>query len=134
MIIPPIWLKFEIKLNAFVVMAEFIVTPITENTKANPKTKNIVFSITLALLINIFDDWLDFDISEIVVPEMYAKNAGTIGNIHGAKNDPKPAMKAIKTVTSLMPYFFFFELIILFTLSLTFYSRCNLRILWISDL
>ena len=60
---------------------------------------------------------------------MYAKNAGTIGNMHGAKNDPKPAMIAIKIVTSLIPYFFFFELIILFTLSLTFYSRCNLRIL-----
>ena len=104
---PPIWLKLEIKLNAFVANVEFIVTPITENTIENPKTKNIVFSITFALLIKIFDDWVDFVISEIVVPEIYAKNAGTIGKIHGAKNDPKPAMKATKIVTSLIPYFFF---------------------------
>ena len=134
MIIPPIWLKFEIKFNAFDAIVEFIVTPITENTKENPKTKNIVFSITFALLIKIFDDWVDFVISEIVVPEIYAKNAGTIGKIHGAKNDPTPAMKATKIVTSLIPYFFFFELIILFTSSLTFYSRRNFWILWISDL
>ena len=44
----------------------------------------------------------------MVVPEIYAKNAGTIGKMHGAKNDPKPAMKAIKIVTSLISYFLFF--------------------------
>jgi len=54
---------------------------------------------------------------------MYAKNAGTIGKIHGAKNDPKPAINATKIVTSFIVYFLFVELIILFTLSLTFYSR-----------
>lgn len=120
MITPPIWLKFEIKFNAFDAIVEFIVTPITENTKENPKTKNIVFSITFALLIKIFDDWVDFVISEIVVPEIYAKNAGTIGKIHGAKNDPKPAMKATKIVTSLILCFLFFELLILFNHHLLF--------------
>jgi len=120
---PPIWLKFEIKLNAFVANVEFIVTPITENTIENPKTKNIVFSITLDLFIKIFDDWFDCVKSEIVVPEIYAKNAGTIGKIHGAKNDPKPAKNATKIVTSFIVCFLFIELIILFTLSLTFYSR-----------
>ena len=59
-------------------------------------------------------------ISEIVVPEIYAKNAGIIGKIHGAKNDPKPAMKATKIVTSFILYFLFFELIILFTHHLLF--------------
>ena len=31
----------------------------------------------------------------MVVPDMYARNAGITGNIQGAKNDPKPAMAAI---------------------------------------
>ena len=119
-IIPPIWLKFEIKFNAFDATVEFIVTPITENTIENPKTKNIVLSITFALLIKIFDVWLDFDKSEIVVPEIYAKNAGTIGKIHGAKNDPSPAIKATKIVTSLILCFLFFELLILFNHHLLF--------------
>ena len=95
---------------------------ITENTIENPKTKNIVFSITLDLLIKIIDDWFDCVRSEIVVPEIYAKNAGTIGKIHGAKNDPKPAKNATKIVTSLIPYFFFFELIKIIILHKVFFT------------
>ena len=39
-------------------------------------------------------------ISDNVVPEIYAKNAGIIGKIHGAKNDPIPAKNAIMIETS----------------------------------
>ena len=42
----------------------------------------------------------DFVKSESVVPEIYAKNAGIIGSIHGAKNDPIPAKTATKIVIS----------------------------------
>ena len=38
--------------------------------------------------------------SDSVVPEIYAKNAGTIGNIQGAKNEPIPAKNAIAIETS----------------------------------
>ena len=38
--------------------------------------------------------------SDSVVPEIYAKNAGTMGMIHGAKNDPMPAINAITIETS----------------------------------
>ena len=34
--------------------------------------------------------FVDFVKSEIVIPEIYAKNAGTIGSIHGAKNELNP--------------------------------------------
>jgi hypothetical protein len=36
----------------------------------------------------------------MVVPEMYAMNAGIIGSIHGATNDPRPANAAIAMLTS----------------------------------
>ena len=39
-------------------------------------------------------------ISDKVVPEIYAKNAGIIGKIHGAKNEPIPAKNAIMIETS----------------------------------
>lgn len=106
-IIPPIWVKFETKFNVFEENVEFIVTPIMEKTIENPKTKNNVFNITFVLLIKILDEFFDFVKSDIVVPEMYAKNAGTIGNIHGAKNDPNPAINATKIVTSFMSIFYF---------------------------
>jgi hypothetical protein len=38
--------------------------------------------------------------SVTVVPDMYAKNAGIIGKIHGATNEPKPASNATKIVGS----------------------------------
>ena len=36
----------------------------------------------------------------MVVPEIYARNAGIIGKIHGATKDPRPANAAIAIVTS----------------------------------
>lgn len=38
----------------------------------------------------------------MVVPEMYDKNAGIIGNIHGARNEPNPARAAIAIHTCAM--------------------------------
>ena len=106
-IIPPIWVKFETISIAEEVKIEFIVTPNIEKTIENPKTKNTVFNMTLDLLIKTFDWSSDLDKLEIVVPEIYAKNAGTIGRIHGAKNDPKPAIIATKIVTSFITIFHF---------------------------
>jgi len=40
--------------------------------------------------------------SDIVVPEIYAKNAGIMGKIHGATNDPNPPMTATASVISTM--------------------------------
>ena len=40
--------------------------------------------------------------SEIVIPEIYAKNAGIIGNMHGAKNELNPAISAIKMLISVI--------------------------------
>jgi hypothetical protein len=38
--------------------------------------------------------------SEIVIPEIYAKNAGMIGSMHGAKNELIPAIIARKILIS----------------------------------
>ena len=71
-----------------------IKTPKVEKTIEKPNTKNIVFAIMLTLLIwKLFFSL--FLISFNVVPEIYAKNAGIIGKIHGAINDPSPAENAI---------------------------------------
>ena len=75
---------------------EFIVTPNAEKTTENPRTKNIVFRITLVLFIEIVCNSVDFLKSEIVIPEIYAKNAGMIGSMHGAKNELIPAIIARK--------------------------------------
>ena len=79
---------------------EFIVTPNAEKTTENPRTKNIVFRITLVLFIEIVCVFVDFVKSEIVIPEIYAKNAGMIGSIHGAKNELTPASIARKMLIS----------------------------------
>jgi hypothetical protein len=100
--IPPIWLKFVIKSFDDEIKTELIATPNTEKTIEKPKTKNIVFNTTLVLFIKSVPDLVDFVKSEIVVPEMYAKNAGTIGSIHGAKNELKPAIIARKMLTSII--------------------------------
>ena len=93
MIIPPIWLNSDIIWFAFSWKIEFIATPNAENTTENPSTKNIELKNTFALLI---DMTLSFVlISDSVVPEIYARNAGTMGKIHGAKNEPIPAKNAI---------------------------------------
>ena len=100
MINPPIQLKLEISSFADDVSTEFIVTPNTEKTTENPKTKNIVLRITLVLFMQVICDLVDFVKSEIVIPEIYAKNAGTIGSIHGAKNELNPAIIARKMLIS----------------------------------
>ena len=83
---------------------EFIATPNAEKTTENPRTKNTEFKKMLLLLIVIRS--FSFLISVNVVPEIYAKNAGIMGKIHGAKNDPIPAKNAIliETSSTLMLY------------------------------
>ena len=93
-------MKVEINSFADDVNNEFIVTPSAEKTTENPITKNMVFSITLVLFIEIVCDSADFVKSEIVIPEIYARNAGMIGSIHGAKNELTPAIIARKILIS----------------------------------
>ena len=47
-------------------------------------------------------DFCSFLISDNVVPEIYAKKAGIIGNMHGAINDPNPAENATNIVGSVI--------------------------------
>ena len=93
-------MKLETNSFADDVNNEFIVTPNAEKTTENPRTKNTVFRITLVLFIEIVCDSVDFVKSEIVIPEIYAKNAGMIGSIHGAKNELTPAIIARKILIS----------------------------------
>jgi len=78
-----------------------IKTPKAENTIENPSTKNTVFRIIPVLLIEKVDPLLEPS-SVIVVPDMYARKAGIIGNMQGATNDPRPAISATDIVTSVM--------------------------------
>ena len=102
MIMPLIELKLEINSCADDVNNELSVTTNAEKITDNPKTKNTVFRITLVLFKEIVCDSVDFVKSEIVIPEIYAKNAGMIGSIHGAKNELTPATIARKILTSAM--------------------------------
>ena len=98
MIIPPIWLNSVIISFALSENIEFIATPNAENTTENPNTKNMELNKTFDLFI---ESTVPFVLtSDSVVPEIYAKNAGTIGSIHGAKNEPIPAKNAITIETS----------------------------------
>ena len=101
MIMPPTWLKFETNSFADVPKTEFIPTPIAENTTENPRTKNTVLNITFDLLMQTRFVVFDFFRSEIVVPEIYARKAGIIGKIQGAKNELIPANIARKMLTSM---------------------------------
>ncbi len=77
-----------------------MITPSVEKTIEKPSTKNTEFKITFVLFTEIvFAPFFPFS-SVIVVPEMYAKNAGTIGSIHGATNEPRPASAAMAMVIS----------------------------------
>lgn len=76
-------------------------TPITEKTTEKPKTKNTEFNIMLVLLTTTVPSW-DLLMSASVVPDIYAKNAGIMGRIHGAQNEPSPANAAMANVTSTM--------------------------------
>ena len=78
-----------------------IKTPKAENITENPSTKNTVFRIMLVLLIEMADPLLEPS-SVTVVPDMYARKAGIIGSMHGATNDPRPAIMATSIVISVM--------------------------------
>ena len=78
-----------------------IKTPRAENTIENPSTKNTVFRIMPVLLIEMTDPLLEPS-SVNVVPDMYARKAGIIGSMHGATNDPRPAIAATNIVISAM--------------------------------
>ncbi len=104
-IIPPIWFNVPIKSPAISDSTVFIMTPRIENTTENPVTKNIVFSITDERLICTVALSLKPD---MVVPDMYARNAGITGRIHGATNEARPAATAtimlISAMTSSLQY------------------------------
>ena len=72
-----------------------------ENT--TPVTKNTVLSITDERLICTVEFSLKPD---MVVPDMYARNAGITGRMHGATNDARPATTATRMPTSAMMYKF----------------------------
>ena len=100
MIMPPTWLKPWINSAEEFVKALLIITPNVENTTENPRTKNTVFKIILVLLITIVWEppfWFN---SLRVDPEIYAKNAGIIGKMHGATNEANPARVATARVIS----------------------------------
>ena len=82
-----------------------IKTPKAENTTENPSTKNMVFRIIPVLLIDMTEPLLELS-SVTVVPDMYARKAGIIGSMHGATNDPRPAIRATSIVTSVMNMIF----------------------------
>ena len=83
--------------------------PRNENTIEKPDTKNTEFSITFDLLIETM--FLFPTNSLIVLPDMYAIKAGTIGNMHGATKDASPAITAIAIVTSDIHRFTSFDLL-----------------------
>ena len=100
--IPPTWLNPASNDPADVESTLFRITPRTEKTIVKPATKNNVFSIMFSLLATRFTVPLFFCSSVKVVPEIYARNAGIIGKIHGARKDPSPAMAAMPMVSSTM--------------------------------
>ena len=76
-----------------------IMTPNMENTTENPNTKNIVLKIMFTLFMERTVPFLEPN-SVTVVPDMYARNAGIIGKIHGAINELRPASSATRIVGS----------------------------------
>ncbi len=101
MIIPPTKLRLSVNSPAVVERTLLIKTPKIENTIEKPKTKNTVFSTMFNRLIERRDPLLELS-SVTVVPEMYARNAGIMGKMHGATNDPSPASTATARVISTM--------------------------------
>lgn len=106
-IVPAITFKLSTNWFTFSDNTLLIITPKVEKTIENPKTKNIVFMRMLILFILFLNVWSPL-ISFNVVPEIYAKNPGIIGNMHGAINDTNPAENAIIIVGSAMKYFYYF--------------------------
>ena len=76
-----------------------MITPSVEKTTENPRTKNTEFKIMFVLFTEIIFELFWFS-SDNVVPEIYARNAGIIGNMQGATNDPNPASAATASVIS----------------------------------
>ena len=101
-IIPATAFRLSVNWLTFSDNTLLIKTPKVENTIENPKTKNIVF-ITMLILFIWTLDLCGFFISYNVVPEIYAKNAGIIGKMHGAINEANPASRATIIVGSVMP-------------------------------
>jgi len=101
MIVPP--RKLRLSVNSLTTLEKILLikTPKIENTTANPKTKNTVFSTMFNRLIVRTDPLLEPS-SVTVVPDMYARKAGIIGRMHGAINEPRPASIATNIVGSAM--------------------------------
>ncbi len=101
MIIPPIKFRLPVRSLALLERTLLIKTPSVENTTENPKTKNTVLMTIFVRLTARTDPFLEPN-SLTVVPDMYARNAGIIGNIQGATNEPRPASNATRIVGSAM--------------------------------
>jgi hypothetical protein len=85
---PPIFPRIEITLSEIVASIVEISTPKIANTSAKPKTKNILLSSILRLLLVESDSFS---------PDIYAINPGIIGRIHGLKNEINPAKNAMSS-------------------------------------
>lgn len=101
-IIPPTWFNTSITSPTVLANMLLITTPNVENTTENPRTKNTEFNMMFVLLIVTVLLPLFWLRSLSVVPEMYARNAGIIGSMHGATNEANPANAATASVTSTM--------------------------------
>ncbi len=100
-IIPPTMFRLSVRSLAALESTLLIKTPNVENTIENPNTKNTVLNTMFNLLIDKTVPFLEPN-SVTVVPDIYARNAGIIGKIHGATKDPRPARSATRIVGSAM--------------------------------
>ena len=78
----------------------FRITPKIENTTEKPRTKKTVFNKMFSRLATRLTVPLFLCSSDMVVPEIYARNAGITGSMHGARKDPSPARAATAIVIS----------------------------------
>lgn len=94
-------MMFRLSTNSPAVLEStlLIKTPKIENTIEKPSTKNTVFRIMFSLLMDRTVPFLEPS-SVAVVPEIYARNAGIIGKMHGAIKELIPASTATKILTS----------------------------------
>jgi len=99
MIVPPTKLRLSVNSPIALEKILLIKTPKIENTTEKPNTKNTVFSTMFNRLIVRTDPLLEPS-SVTVVPDMYARNAGIIGRMQGAINEPRPASNATNIVGS----------------------------------
>ena len=99
MITPATMFRLSVNSLAAFERTLLIMTPNMENTTENPNTKNIVLKIMFTLFMERTVPFLEPN-SVTVVPDMYARNAGIIGKIHGAIKELKPASSATRIVGS----------------------------------